>query len=104
MKIGDIVRTPYPPTGIVEIVRLTPPSDPPMDVFGTTADVRYLHDHYGYVPGTIGTYQLSDLQPLGETEQQDFDRLWRSFKQANDLQLSIAKFLTEYALRQSEHE
>lgn len=104
MKIGDIVRTPYEPSGIVEIVAITPPSNPPMDVFGVTADVRYLHEHYGYPAGRIGTYQLSDLKPLGATEQHDFDRLWRAFKQANDLQLAIAKFLTQYALKEVEHD
>ena len=100
MKVGSIVRTPYEPRGIVEIVRIDPPTDPPSDPYGVTADVLYLHDHYGYPAGTIGTYALADLKPLGETEQQDFDRLWRAFKRSSDLQTAIVKVLTKYALRE----
>lgn len=91
MKVGDIVRTPYDPTGIVQIVSIDLPTG--NDPYGTTANVLYLHDHYGYPAGTKGMYQYEDLRPLGEVKDYELDRLWRAFKQSNDLQLAIAKFL-----------
>jgi len=67
MKSGDIIRTPYEPSGLVKVVAIAPVCWP----YGVTVLVRYLHDHAGYTQGSLGRYRLADLE---ERQQKDKQR------------------------------
>ena len=67
MKPGDIVYTPFEPKGCVEVVEIEPAGWP----HGVTVRVRFLHDHAGYMQGSLGRYRLADLE---ERQQKDKER------------------------------
>ncbi len=66
MKIepGKKYRTPWEPSGIVEVIRVEPGQH-----FGEdTAFIRHVDDHpYGYKAGGFGRYLCRELRPLEES-------------------------------------
>jgi hypothetical protein len=63
LKVGDVVRTPFEPSGLVKILAI--------HIGGffdkNLAFVEYLEDHpYGYKKGENGNYFLNELRPLEE--------------------------------------
>lgn len=95
MKVGDIVRTPYEPTGIVQILEI---SEPKHYIRESLVTVRYLHDHYGYAAGTEGLYPLHMMKPLGNIEERELTWMMTAFLQSHKLLESIAKVLAFYAM------
>ena len=59
--IGDIVRTPYEPSGLVRIVAVEW-----VEFFGCEmVQVEHVEDHpHGYKKGTTGWYRAADLRPV----------------------------------------
>lgn len=61
MKVGDVVRTPFDPSGMVKILDI--------HIGGffdkNLAFVEYLEDHpCGYKKGETGNYFLNELRPV----------------------------------------
>ncbi len=61
LHVGQVVRTPFEPSGLVQVVALSGPHP----VNGRlTVEVRYLEEHpHGYRAGTLGCYFRDELRP-----------------------------------------
>lgn len=63
IQVGDIVRTPFDPSGLVEVIEIEPPNW----LGKRTVRVRYIEDHpHGYKAGTLGRYYLDELQQANQ--------------------------------------
>jgi hypothetical protein len=60
---GDICRTPFEPSGRVEVLSLE--SAYPLARFRAAAVVRFVEDHpHGYKQGELGCYFADELKPI----------------------------------------